>query len=35
LDDTQMAMGYRVIESSVPIEDYSSRLVVRPTEARL
>ena len=32
LDDTQMAMGYRVIESSVPIEDYSSRLVVRPTE---
>ena len=31
LDDDQMAMGYRVIESSVPIEDYSSRLVVRPT----
>ena len=31
LDDAQMAMGYRVIESSVPIEDYSSRLVVRPT----
>ncbi|MEO5837547.1 MAG: SRPBCC family protein [Acidimicrobiales bacterium] len=30
LDDAQMAMGYRVIESSVPIEDYSSRLVVRP-----
>ena len=29
LDDEQMAMGYRVIESSVPIEDYSSRLVVR------
>jgi hypothetical protein len=31
LDDAQMAMGYRVIESSVPIEDYSSRLVVHPT----
>jgi len=29
LDDAKMAMGYRVIESSVPIEDYSSRLVVR------
>jgi len=32
LDNTQMAMGYRVVESSVPIEDYSSRLVVRATE---
>ena len=32
LDDAQMAMGYRVIESSVPIEDYSSRLVVRATK---
>jgi hypothetical protein len=31
LDDARMAMGYRVIESSVPIEDYSSRLVVRAT----
>ena len=31
LDDAKMAMGYRVIESSVPIEDYTSRLVVRPT----
>jgi hypothetical protein len=32
LDDAQMAMGYRVVESTVPIEDYHSRLVVRPTE---
>jgi hypothetical protein len=31
LDHERMAMGYRVIESSVPIEDYTSRLVVRPT----
>jgi hypothetical protein len=31
LDHEHMAMGYRVIESSVPIEDYTSRLVVRPT----
>lgn len=31
LDDAKMAMGYRVIESSVPIEDYTSRLVVRPS----
>jgi hypothetical protein len=30
LDRETMAMGYRVIESSVPIEDYTSRLVVRP-----
>jgi hypothetical protein len=30
LDDDAMAMGYRVVESSVPIEDYTSRLVVRP-----
>jgi hypothetical protein len=30
LDHAGMAMGYRVIESSVPIEDYTSRLVVRP-----
>jgi len=32
LDNEQMAMGYRVVESSVPIEDYSSRLVVQPTD---
>jgi hypothetical protein len=32
LDHERMAMGYRVIESSVPIEEYSSRLVVQPAE---
>lgn len=31
LDHTAMTMGYRVVESSVPIEDYCSRLVVRPS----
>jgi Polyketide cyclase / dehydrase and lipid transport len=32
LDNEHMAMGYRVIESSVPIEDYRSRLVVQATD---
>ena len=31
LDDDQMTMGYRVIESSVPIEDSTARVVVRAT----
>ena len=30
LDGDRMTMGYRVIESTVPIEDYASRMVVRP-----
>jgi hypothetical protein len=29
LDDDTMTLGYRVVESSVPIEDYTSWLVVR------
>lgn len=32
LDHDARAMGYRVIESSVPIEDYSSRIVVEPVD---
>lgn len=30
LDGHKMAMGYRVIESTVPIEDYTARMVVYP-----
>lgn len=29
LDPARMTMGYRVVESSLPIDDYSSRVVVR------
>jgi mxaD protein len=30
LDGDRMTLGYRVIESTVPIEDYTARMVVRP-----
>ena len=32
LDHQRMAMSYRVIESTLPFQDYRSRIIVKPTE---